>query len=158
MVFERPAMNKGNRNFHSTHSWSYLSAIQNWKSLLPLIWHTFQWTDFQNIKGTKMKRAKIYWHQFDWQYLEYRDSGINWYFTKWRIIFKQMRHIQRKVSLDICKSQTVLLNAVHDRASNSFPQIRWNQMICKRKSLIGELYTKIPLSSMLTLTFLENEK
>lgn len=53
-----------------------------------------------------------------------------------------MRHIQRKVSVDICKSQTVLLNAVHDRASNSFPQIRWNQMICKRKSLIGELYTK----------------
>lgn len=69
-----------------------------------------------------------------------------------------MRHIQRKVSVDICKSQKVLLNAVHDRASNSFPQIRWNQMICKRKSLIGELYTKIPLSSMLTLTFLENEK
>lgn len=53
-----------------------------------------------------------------------------------------MRHIQRKVSVDICKSQTVLLNAVHDRASNSFPQIRWNQMICKRKGLIGELYTK----------------
>ena len=69
-----------------------------------------------------------------------------------------MRHIQRKVSVDICKSQTVLLNAVHDRASNSFPQIRWNQMICKRKSLIGKLYTKITLSSMLTLTFLENEK
>ena len=69
-----------------------------------------------------------------------------------------MRHIQRKMSVDICKSQTVLLNTVHDRASNSFPQIRWNQMICKRKSLIGELYTKIPLASMLTLTFLENEK